>query len=129
MPTELTPESSPRNPSAKAGGLLPGVAAIAMFLLVVTMLNAFAALHGLFGAGPARYGILAVCTLLVVGVFGMLRLRRWGWALVTAGCLAMAGGDMFLYSHNHVGFFMVRSLLELCFFLYLVRTEVRERMR
>jgi len=100
-----------------------------MFLLLVTMLNAFAAIQGTFGSGPARYGILAVCTFLLLGIFGMLKLKRWGWALVTAGCLAIAGGDLFLYTHNHVGFFLVRALLELCFFLYLARTEVRERMR
>jgi len=118
------------NSPAPAGiGLLPGMAAIGMFLLLITMLNAFAALRGAFGTGPARYGICAVCTLLLIGVFGLLRLRRWGWALCTAGCLAMAGGDTFLYVHNHVGFFAVRGLLELCFFLYLVRTEVRDRLR
>lgn len=111
------------------GGILPGMAAISMFLLLVTMLNAFAALRGVFGAGPAKYGIFGVCTLLVVGVFGFLRLRRWGWALVTAGCLVMSIGDIWLYGHNHVAFFIVRGLLELCFFLYLVRPQVRERLR
>ena len=119
----------PGTPAGEARGMLPGVAAIAMFLLLVTMLNAFAALHGIFGAGPAKYGILFVCTLLVAGIFGMLRLKRWGWALVAGGCLVMACGDIFVYTHNHVGFFMVRALLELCFFLYLSRTEVRERLR
>jgi hypothetical protein len=111
------------------GGILPGMAAISMFLLLVTMLNAFAALRGIFGTGTAKYGIFGVCTLLVVGVFGFLRLRRWGWALVTAGCLVMSIGDLYLFGHNHVGFFIVRALLELCFFLYLVRTQVRERLR
>jgi hypothetical protein len=108
--------------------MLPGMAAIAMFLLIVTMLNAFAALHGVFGNGPARYGILGVCTLLLAGVFGILKLRRWGWALVTGGCLVICGGDLYLYAHNHVGFFLVRSLLEMCFFLYLARPEVRQRV-
>jgi hypothetical protein len=104
------------------------MAAIAMFLLLVTMLNSFAALHGVFGTGPARYGILAVCTLLLVGIFGILKLRRWGWALVTGGCVVMACGDLFLFSRNHVPFFVVRGLLELTFFLYMVRTEVRDRV-
>jgi len=111
------------------GGILPGMAAISMFLLQVTMLNAFAALRGIFGTGPAKYGIFGVCTLLVVGVFGFLRLRRWGWALVTAGCLVMSIGDLYYFSHSHVAFFIVRALLELCFFLYLVRPQVRERLR
>jgi hypothetical protein len=122
-----TENNTPARPVV--GGLLPGMAAIAMFLLLITMLNAFAAIRGAFGTGPARYGICALCTLLLIGVFGLLRMKRWGWALCTAGCLAMAGGDTFLYTHNHVGFFAVRALLSLCFFLYLVRTEVRDRLR
>ena len=121
------PESPP--PPIVTGDILPGMAAISMFLLLVTMLNAFAALRGIFGTGAAKYGIFGVCTLLVVGVFGFLRLRRWGWALVTAGCLVMALGDIYYFSHSHVAFFIVRALLELCFFLYLVRPQVRERLR
>ena len=108
--------------------MLPGMAAIAMFLLIVTMLNAFAALRGAFGVSAAKFGILGVCTLLVIGVFGLLRLRRWGWALVTAGCLVLALGDIYFFTRMHVGFFLVRGLLELCFFLYLARPEVRERV-
>jgi len=116
-------------PPIVTGGILPGMAAISMFLLLVTMLNAFAALRGIFGTGAAKYGIFGVCSLLVVGVFGFLRLRRWGWALVTAGCLVMALGDIYYFGHSHVAFFIVRALLELCFFLYLVRPQVRERLR
>src|SRR5580658_9924494 len=108
----------PQTPTpALIGGILPGMAAISMFLLLVTMLNAFAALRGIFGTGPAKYGIFGVCSLLVVGVFGFLRLRRWGWALVTAGCLVMALGDIYYYGHSRVAFYIVRSLLQLCFFL------------
>jgi len=128
--SEITPSSNPA-PSSRppvSGGILPGMAAITMFLLLVAMLNAFAALRGAFGQGMGRIGIFSVCTLLVVGVFGFLRLRRWGWALITAGCLLMSSGDIYLYLHIHVGFFLVRSLLELCFFLYLVRAEVRDRV-
>jgi hypothetical protein len=110
-------------------GMLPGVAGIAMFLLLVTMLNAFGAARGAFGAGRARAGVLALCTLLLVGIFGLLRLRRWGWSLVIAGCLLMTLGDVWYFMHTHFPFFMVRGLLEMVFFLYLSRTEVRERLR
>ena len=129
MPEELTPTAEETPAPLPMRGLLPGMAGIAVFLLIVTMLNAFAALKGAFGSGPARFGILGVCTFLLLGIFGLLSMRKWGWALVIAGCLLMAGGDGFLYAHNHVGFFAVRGLLELCFFLYLARTEVRERLR
>ena len=73
--------------------------------------------------------MLAICTLLAAGTFGLLRLYRWGWSLVVAGCLLVAAGDMYFFSKTHVGFFLIRALFELLFFLYLARTEVRDRLR
>ena len=67
---------------ARAHGMLPGVAGICLFMLMMTMFNAFAALQGKFGNGGGKYGVLVLCTLLAGGVFGLLSLRRWGWALV-----------------------------------------------
>ena len=64
---------------ARAHGMLPGVAGICLFMLVLTMVNAFAALSNKFGVGTSKYGVLGLCTLLAVGVFGLLRMRRWGW--------------------------------------------------
>jgi len=93
------------------------------------MLNAFAATRGTFGQSAAKYSILGVCTLLVVGVFGMLRLLRWGWALVTAGCLLMAAGYFYGFHRTHIPPYIVNGLFALVFFLYLSRTEVRERLR
>lgn len=123
LQTEREPAPRPR------GTLLPGVAGIAMFLLLLALLNTFAALKGIYGAGPGRYGVLAVCTLLVVGVFGTLRMRRWGWAITTAGALLLAVGYLFLFTRTHQAPMVVQSLFGIVFFLYLIRTEVRERMR
>ena len=69
---------------ARAGGMLPGIAGIAMFMIFMTMLNAFAAARGSFGTGGAKYSILAICTLLVVGVFGLLPSPRTVVAKVRA---------------------------------------------
>ena len=110
------------------GQMLPGIAGISMFMIFMTMLNAYAALHGSFGNGTAKYGVLTMCSLLAVGIFGLLRLRKWGWALVTAGCLLLSVGDFFYFEKTHAGFFLVRGLFDLLFFLYLSRTEVRERL-
>jgi hypothetical protein len=114
----------PGTPAGELKGMLPG-----MYLLLLAMLNAFAALHGIYGKGFARYGIFGICSLMVVGVFGFLRLRRWGWAIVAAGFLLLAAGDFYLYAHQHVGFLLIRALFSIVFFLYLSRTEVRERLR
>jgi hypothetical protein len=100
-----------------------------MFMLVLTLINAFAALQGKFGAGGGKYGVLALCTLLAAGVFGLLRLRRWGWALVLGGCVTLSAGNLFVFHKMHAAPFLVQGLFALVFFLYLVRTEVRDRLR
>jgi hypothetical protein len=111
------------------GQMLPGIAGVSLFMMFMTMVNVYAGLHGAYGTGRARTTILTLCTLLAVGIFGLLRLTKWGWALVTAGCLLFATGDFFYFSRTHSGFFLVRGLFVLVFFLYLVRQETRERLR
>jgi hypothetical protein len=136
-PTTLTPAQDtdfatrhlPGTAAGEVKGMLPGMAFIGMYMLLLAMLNAFAALHGIYGNGLPRYGLFGICTLMVIGVFGFLRLRRWGWAIVAAGFLLLAAGDFYLYSHQHVGFLLIRALFSIVFFLYLSRTEVRERLR
>ena len=120
------PQQGPRR-SAK-GQMLPGIAGICMFLIFTTMLNVYASLLGTFGGGVAKYGILSLCTLLAIGIFGLLRLKKWGWSLVTAGCLLLSTGDFFFFTKTHQVFFMVRGIFTLLFFLYLVRPETRERL-
>jgi hypothetical protein len=114
---------------ARAHGMLPGVAGICMFMLFLTMVNVYGALLHTYGNGAGKYGVLTICTLLAAGIFGLLRLYRWGWSIVVTGCLLLAAGDLYFYSKTHVAFFVIRGLFELVFFLYLVRTEVRDRLR
>lgn len=127
--TDETQRDEVRKLQARAHGMLPGVAGICLFMLVLTMINAFAALQGKFGPGGGKYGVLALCTLLAAGVLGLLRLRRWGWALVLGGCLTLCIGNLFVFQRTHAGPFLVQGLFAMVFFLYLVRTEVRDRLR
>jgi hypothetical protein len=113
----------------RAHGMLPGVAGICLFMLVLITINAIAALQGKFGASNGKYGVLALCTLLAAGIFGLLRLRRWGWALVLGGCLTLFLGNLFVFEKTHAGPYLLQGLFALVFFLYLVRTEVRDRLR
>lgn len=115
-------------PQIKKGQMLPGIAGISMFLIFMTMINVYAGLQGAYGSGVTKYGILSLCTLLAVGIFGLLRLRKWGWSLVTAGCLLLSAGDFYFFSKTHQVFFVIRGIFVMVFFLYLVRTETRERL-
>jgi type IV secretory pathway VirB2 component (pilin) len=114
--------------SSVQGKMPPGIAGICLLMVLLTMANVVAALHGAFGTGAAKAGILALCTLLAAGILGLLRLRKWGWALVTAGCLLFAASDFFIFSKTHLASLLVRGLFMLVFFLYLVRQETRERL-
>jgi hypothetical protein len=119
----------PGTPAGESKGMLPGMAVIGMYLLFIAMLNCFAALQGTYGPGAAKFSILGICTLMVLGVFGMLRLRRWGWSLVTVGCLLMATGYFYGFHRSHIVPYIIQGLFALVFFLYLSRPEVRERLR
>ena len=48
---------------------------------------------------------------------------------MTAGALLLGAGYLYLFSRTHVAPMLVQALFGLVFFLYLVRTEVRERLR
>ena len=92
------------------------------------MTAAFQVLHDKSGAPSARYSVLGVCTMLVIGIFGLLRLRRWGWALVCGGCIVGALANLFAFHATHVGGYLVQGLFLLVFFLYMIRLEVRDRV-
>ncbi len=126
--TDFKARRLPGIPAGEAQGMLPGMAVIGMYLLVFSMLNAFAAMRNVFGMGSVKYSIFAVCSLMLVGLFGMLRLRRWGWAIVTAGCVLMAAGYFYGFHASHHLPYIIQGLFALVFFLYLSRTEVRERL-
>jgi glyoxylate carboligase len=113
---------------ALKGKMLPGVAGISMFLMFLTLLNVYAALTGIFGPGAGKYGVLALCTILVAGLFGLLRMKRWGLAIVLDGCLMLCGGNAYAFRMSQSPAYVIQALFMLVFFLYLVRTEVRDRM-
>jgi hypothetical protein len=113
----------------KRGQMLPGIAGVCLFLIFLTMINVYATLQGVYGGGASKTAMLAICTLMAAGIFGLLRLYKWGWALVIAGCLLLAAGDLYVFTKFHSLFFLVRGLFVLVFFLYLSRQETRERLR
>jgi hypothetical protein len=127
---ELKPSRIPVvTPAGESTGMLPGIAGISLYMLLIAMVNAYSAASGGFGNGTAKYSILATATLLVIGVFGLLRLLRWGWALVTAATLVMAFGYFYGFHRAHLPAYIIQGLFAMVFFLYLSRTEVRDRLK
>ena len=112
------------NAPAEYRGLLPAMAGIAMYMFVLAGVVGFGAATGRF---PRLFLIL--CLLFVAAAVGLIRLYRWGWALTTAASFLLMSYGVWAYIHTRMAAALIMSFLNLVFFLYLVRHEVRERLR
>jgi len=65
----------------------------------------------------------------IAGALGLLLLLRWAWALTLAAVALLAGSFLYAYTTQHISSSLVQGLLNLLFFLYLVRTDVREKLK
>ena len=123
--------NSPNAPDAKSPasqaeyrGLLPAMAGIALYMFVLAGVVGFGAATGRF---PRLFLIL--CVLFLAAAVGLIRLYRWGWALATAASFLLMSYGVWAYIHTRMAAALVMSFLNLIFFLYLVRPEVRDRLR
>ncbi|HTW60499.1 MAG TPA: hypothetical protein VMD55_01755 [Terracidiphilus sp.] len=104
---------------------LPGVAAIALYLLLLAGTIILGVAAG--GRYPPLY--LVFSALFIAACAGLLMLFRWAWALALAAVALLAAYNLWIFSSRHVAPALVQGLLNLVFFLYLIRTEVRSRLR
>jgi hypothetical protein len=122
-------DSSSRAPHPFQGKLLPGVAGIAVWMMVLAVIGVVGVLHHAFPTQGALYAVLPISTMLAVAGLGLLQMRRWGWAIALASVLLMAC----FYSYTALRSRQLNGLLmaaiDLVFFLYLMRPNVRERLR
>ncbi len=103
---------------------LPGLAAISLYMLILACVAAV----GVVGRHyPPLFLILAGA--FFTASFGLMRLFRWAWALTLAAVVLLAAYCFWLFSAQHQGSALVQGLLNLVFFLYMVRLEVREKLR
>jgi lysylphosphatidylglycerol synthetase-like protein (DUF2156 family) len=103
---------------------LPGLAAISLYMLVL----AGTAIVGVAeGHMPALY--LFFSAAFVTAGLGLMLMLRWAWALTLAAVLLLAAVFFWRFSAGHQLPYIVQGLLNLVFFFYLVRAEVREKLR
>ena len=104
--------------------LLPGLAAISLYLLLLSVVIVIGAIDGHY---PRLFLILPVFLLASCG--GLLMLFRWAWAMALAAVLLLSAYNLWLFAQMHLAPSLIQGLLNLVFFLYLIRTEVREKLR
>jgi hypothetical protein len=104
---------------------LPAMAAISLYLLVM----AGVIIAGVIGTRhyPPLFLFFGLC--FIAASTGLLRLKRWAWALALSAVFLLSVYNLWFFTSQHQSPALVQGLLNLVFFLYLVRTEVRERLR
>jgi len=104
---------------------LPGLAAISLYLLALAGIILLGVVVG--HHYPPLFLVFAA--LFIASSAGLLRLMRWAWALALAAVFLLMSYNMWIFSQNHEIPPLVQGLLNLVFFLYLVRVEVRSKLR
>lgn len=103
---------------------LPGLLAIGLYLVVL----AGVLILGVAGRHyPPLFLLLAAAFL--ASSAGLILLLRWAWASALAAVFLLACYNAWIFSAQHSAPAVVQGLLNLVFFLYLVRPEVRTRLR
>ena len=103
----------------------PGLAAIALYLLVLAAVVIVGVASGRHY--PPVY--LVFSALFIAASAGLLLLLRWAWALALSAVFLLALYYLWVATSHHQPGALVEGLLNLVFFLYLVRTEVRDKLR
>lgn len=111
-------------PAHRGALQLPGVLAISLYLLLL----AGVIILGVAGRHyPVLFLLLAAAFLTTSA--GLILLLRWAWAGALAAVFLLACYNLWIFGSQHGAAALVQGLLNLVFFLYLVRTEVRSQLR
>jgi len=114
----------PGGSSGREGFPLPGLIAISLYLLLLSVVIIVGSVGGHY---PKLFLIFPVFLLASCG--GLLMLFRWAWAMALTAVLLLSGYNLWIFAHLHLAPSLIQGLLNLVFFLYLIRVEVRERLR
>jgi len=102
----------------------PAVVAIGLYLIVLAFVNIF----GVVG-GQIRPVYLVFSAIFFAVACGLLLMLRWAWTLALAAVVFLMGLFFWKFYTQHQSPFVFQGLLNLVFFLYLARPEVREKLR
>jgi hypothetical protein len=108
----------------KGNGLSPGIAAVCIWNLLLCGIGLIGVItHNL----PPT--VMILCLFYAVAANGLLKLRRWGWALTLAAAFLSMCYGVYVFFHFHQLPMAVMVMVNLVIFLYLVRPEVLERLK
>jgi len=131
MSTNAKTEATDATPATEQGSStrfqvlkLPGLIAISLYMVLISGVAVVSVMQGQVGAVYLVFSVL-----FIAGALGLLLLLRWAWALTLAAVAILSGWCLWGFSTQHSFPALVQGVLNLFFFLYLVRTDVREKLK
>jgi drug/metabolite transporter (DMT)-like permease len=116
---------NPAQPPRRNRLPLPGMAAISLYLLLLSGVIILGVVSGRYY--PPFFLVFAAA--FITAAAGLLLLLRWAWAMALGAVFLLVVYDLWIFSIQHEPPALVQGLLNLVFFLYLVRTDVRAKLR
>lgn len=107
---------------------LPGMAVIALWMLALATIGVIGVLTHHYPTRDAEIFVLILSTLFAIAGLGLMRRRRWGWALSLGATFVCMSFAFYTLVHTHAESWIVMGVANLIFFMYLVRREVLERL-
>ena len=103
---------------------LPGVSAVGLYMFLLCIL-------GVLGVTQNKLPkfVYLFCIAFALAGQGLLRQMRWGWALALATVLLSSVYQMVRFVEFHQLPLLAMAAVNMVLFLYLIRPEVRLRMR
>ena len=103
---------------------LPGVIAIGLYMLVLAATVTFGVV-----TGHLPKFLLVLVPAFVTASFGILRMLRWAWALTLSAVFLLMTYNWWIFLEQKQPPGAIQGVLNLVFFLYLIRADVRSRLR
>jgi hypothetical protein len=103
---------------------LPGLVATSIYMLLLAFIVILGVARGHF---PPICLVFPV--LFIAAGLGLLKFLRWAWTLTLAAVAMLAGLFIWNYTTQHQLESLMQGLVNLIIFLYLVRTDIRDRLR
>jgi hypothetical protein len=103
---------------------LPGLLAISLYLVMLAAVI-------ILGVAGRHYPplFLVLSAAFITAAAGLMMLLRWAWAAALSAVFLLACYNAWIFSVQHNAPSLVQGGLNLVFFLYLVRAEVRDKLR
>jgi hypothetical protein len=118
------PEHKPDEKARRELMLLPGLLFIALYLVLLAGVLVLGVVQGHY---PAVFLVLSAAFLTAAA--GLVMLFRWAWAGALAAVFLLACYNGWIFGVQHAAPALVQCGFDSVFFLYLMRAEVREKLR